>query len=207
MLTKWIKALLLLLLLGLPVASYLFLQSFGENKYEIPIFYEDGIPDPLPECAENQKPHLIDRFVDEGPCQPWNCSDIDGKLVVFSFIKKGCTTTHLSEIARVCNNYSDQILFQAVTVLLDPKVSGEAHDRYNSLYDLSHGIWSLWPYHATVASLVQCGFNLSMDCNSSEQVVLVDNLFQIRGYYLASDPQDMDRLVTEITLLLMETEN
>ncbi len=203
---KRVKALLLLLLLGMPIAFYLFLQGFGENVYNIPVFYENGIPDPIPGCAKDPKPHLIDEFISKGPCQLWNCPDIDGKFVVFSFVQTGCSTTQFSEIARVCNVFRDQVLFKTVTVLLDSEVSAELPDQNASLYGLSQDDWSWWPYHQSVASLVQCGFNLSLDCNSWEKLVLVDNLFQIRGYYLATDPEEMDRLVTEINLLLMEVD-
>ena len=205
--TKWVRVPLLFFLLGMPVAFYIFLQSFGENEYDLPVLYEDGIPDPIPGCAENRKPHAIEQLVNEGPCQSWDCSDIDGKLVIFSFAKMGCTTTHLGEIARICNIYRNQSLFHAVTVPLDSEVQPKTQDQNASLYGLSQDIWSWWPYYQNVASLVQCGFNLNMDCNTSDQVVLVDSLFQIRGYYLASDLQEMDRLVTEIKLLLMNMDS
>ena len=204
---KWIQALLLFLLLGMPITLYLFLQGFGENVYNIPVFYENGIPDPIAGCTENPKPHLINEFVNEGPCQLWNCADIEEKFVIFSFIKDGCDSTHFEEIARVCNVYRNQILFKAITVLLDSEVSAGAMDQNARLYGFSQDVWSWWPYHQAVTPLVQCGFNLSMDCISAGQVVLVDNLFQIRGYYLASDPEEMDRLVVELNLLFGEADS
>ena len=51
---------------------------------------------------------------------------------------------------------------------------------------------------------MSCGFNLSLDCSSTEQAVLVDQNAQIRGYYRVGDTEELDRLVTEITILLKQ---
>ncbi|MGI9549577.1 MAG: hypothetical protein ACR2MT_00145 [Aurantibacter sp.] len=202
--SKRLKALLLLLLLGMPVLLYLFLQGFGENQYQIPIFYQDGIISPIHGCSENLTPHSIDGFINEGPCSIWDCSQVNEKLIVFSLVGSECTNSVISEIARICNVFQDQPFFHAVSVSMSPNFSDDLIKTNAELYSLPKELWSLWSYHQAVNPLVKCGLNLDTNCQSAEQVVLVDNKYQIRGYYDATDPQEMDRLITEFKILLAE---
>ncbi len=199
---RWVKVPLLFVLLGIPVVLYLFLQEFGKNEFDLPVYYHEGISDPVSGCETNLVPHTIKQFVGELPCQLWDCSVVGEKLVVFSFIKSGCSTDHLGEIARVCNYFEDQTMLHTITVPMDAGVSEEVLNLNTKFYGLTREVWSWWQYQSNVIDLVQCGFNLSLDCATSAQVVLLDKQFQIRGYYLASDLQEMDRLLTEIKILL-----
>jgi len=204
--SKWIKTLLLLFLLGMPVALYLFLQGFGENKYTVPVYYEDGISDPNTACTDHQRPHLVDRFLKESPSLSRNDYDIQENLVVFCFVKMDCSDRQLEELARVSNQFREESKFHAVTVSMDIDASEQQHQVSKGLYGLTSEVWSWWGFHNTVPALIQCGFNLALDCTTAEQLVLMDSKFQIRGYYRATDFQEIDRLVTEIQLLLMEME-
>lgn len=199
-----VKALLLLLLLGLPVLLYLFLQGFGENEYSIPVFYEDGVPNPKTGCTESKNAHSIETLLKGESCEAWNCSQIEGKLVLFGFIKSGGDEEPISEMARVCNLFQDQTLFRAVTLSTDPGITNVDIDQKKSQYSIKPGTWSWWSFDDAVYSLVNCGFNLDLDDELSKQVVLVDHRYRIRGYYQADDPEDIDRLVTEISILLTE---
>ena len=121
MLKSWSKPLLLMLLLGMPVALYLFLQNFGENEYQIPILFEDGIESPLPNCPNGKEPHLVKNFFTEAFCEIWDCTETEGKLVVYSLYSNKCSTSPLVEVARVCNNFRDQLKFHMITIPLVPR--------------------------------------------------------------------------------------
>lgn len=198
-----VKVLLLILILGMPVLIYLFLQGFGENKYEIPVFYQDGLPDPKQDCSELKIPHRIDYLINKGPCKSWNCSLIEQKLVLFSFASSNCQH-NLGEIARVGNLFKDQSKFKAVTLSLDSALSNNIMAPYFKQYPIAQNAWLWWSYSAETNLILECGFNLTQDCSSTQQAVLVDQDFQIRGYYLVNDAEELDRLVTEITILLKD---
>jgi protein SCO1/2 len=202
--SKPFQALLLLILLAMPVFFYLFLQKFGENEYKIPVYYQQGT-NPLPGCNESAKPHIISPYFLEDPCREWNCSFIKNKLAVFSFSKAGCSTKALNEVARVCNVYRDQPLFHSVTLAVDGSITKDLVNQQSELYSLPANVWSWWIYDSSVETLVKCGFNLDLDCSLVSQVILVDQEKQIRGYYNADDPEEMDRLVTEFEILIKES--
>ena len=203
MLSKQLKALLLLILLGMPVLFYLFLQSFGENKYEIPIFFEDGISDRLSGC-EREVPHTIDNYFQSEACDDWSCSEVAGKYTVFCFIKSNCQSDAISELARVSNVFREKPFFHAVTIALDSLTDQRVLTKQVELYSLPESVWSWWSFQQGTEHLVRCGFNLNIDCDASHMVILVDSEYRIRGIYNSQDEQEMDRLVTEYQILEAE---
>ena len=204
MLNSWSKQLLLTLLLAMPVALYLFLQSFGENEYQIPILFEDGIVSPLPNCPNSEEPHLVKNFITEASCKIWDCTEVEGKLVVYSLYNNKCSTSQLVEVARVCNNFRDQPKFHVITIPIVPQPLTSEEISEIQLYGSNEERWSWWPYQPDVDQIVRCGFNLQQNCLSTEQVILVDSQSKIRGYYQATDPEEIDRLITEIHILLRD---
>ena len=203
---KWTKSLLLLLLLGMPVALYLFLQGFGENQYTIPIFYENGVEHPLPGCGNHNGLHFADTYISKTACDLWRCKASEKKLKLFSFALEDCPTNQMEEFARVSNIFRDQDMLQSVTLSLSPEVESAA------IYDQMHlygelPMWSWWSFHPDAKEFVRCGLRLEVDCTITEQLVLLDSQYRVRGYYQIANTQDLDRLVTEIQILLIEQEN
>lgn len=47
------KPILLFLALLLPMLVYIFLKQFGRNRFDLPVFYEEGIGRELPGCPPN----------------------------------------------------------------------------------------------------------------------------------------------------------
>ncbi len=198
-----VKVPLLIFILGMPVLIYLFLQGFGENKYEIPIVYPDGIPELDPNCPGASVPHKIDRVINQEPCSTWNCSSIGQKLVLFSFAGSDCQD-NLAEIARVCNLFKDESRFSTITLALDSAKSQRVLNRYFEQYPIAQDAWIWWSFHQFTTPVLNCGLNLKQDCSIAKQVVLVDSDYQIRGYYQIEDAEEFDRMVTEINILLKE---
>ena len=203
MFSKQLKALLLLILLGMPVLFYLFLQSFGENKYEVPVFFENGIPDRVSGC-ETDEPHSLTNYFQSDACDTWSCSQVVGKYTVFCFIKSECETEAISQFARVNNLFRDQSTFHAVAVALDSVTDQQALTNQLELYKIPKNLWSWWTYQQGTETLVRCGFNLNIDCNASQTMVLIDKDYRIRGIYNSQDEEEMDRLVTEYQILQAE---
>jgi len=199
-----VKVLLLILILGIPVLLYLFLQSFGENQYQVPVMHEEGIADRDENCPPGTKPHTIDPLIRLGPCELWDCSDVEDKLVLYSFMKTDCNTEGLSQVVRVCNQYKNEPLFRAVTISLDQGADSVKIFDIAEQYSIQPEELSWWHFDEKTLLVMHCGFNLFQDCSVTQKAVLVDPDSRIRGYYDLDDPQEIDRLVTEIAILLSE---
>jgi len=193
---------MLLLLLGLPVALYIFLQEFGDNNYQVPIFYQDGITNPLnKDCNLMEGEHMVSNFV-------VTSSNLDKilnqkSILVVAFAQASCDENVLPELARVCNQFKQREDFNALTLAVDSTASDESQLQLTKSYAIPEQKWS-WSSFSNIENLVNCGFNLEVTCNLSNQLVLIDKQSRIRGYYLVQDPEELDRLITEVNILFRE---
>lgn len=49
-----VKIIFLLAILAVPVVIFLFLKTFGENKYAVPVYHHEGVLADFPECDFNE---------------------------------------------------------------------------------------------------------------------------------------------------------
>ena len=183
---------------------YLFLRSFGENKYEIPIYYQDGIYEQLPGCSRGEKPHSLSTFLQKDLCKIWDCSDLTGKHTIISLIKSDCKEEVISQVARISNIFREEPSFHALMLPLDSIANQKLLHQQRELYALPEELWSWWSYQEGTDQLLRCGLNLTNDCSSINKVILIDQDYRIRGIYTITDVEELDRLVTEFRILLGE---
>jgi hypothetical protein len=164
--------------------------------------YEDGIAGNSGKCPQGSKPHAIDQFIKAGPCEIWDCSQVEDKLVLYGFMKSGCNTEGLSQVLRVSNQHKKEPLLHTVVVSLDPQTDSGLASEIVGQYSMQQEVWSWWSFDETTALLMNCGFNLIPECSATQQAVLVDQLSRIRGYYILEDAEEVDRLATELAILL-----
>jgi len=208
--SRWIKTALLVITLAAPVLIYLFLQSFGENRYQVTLYYPQGIEAPLSGCHDGNQPHQISQL----PGKNWQndavkSEDLRDQLTVISFLNPACESHKpvLDEVARVCNNYRDDQRVKGITLAVNPKVDNNLYQQRSAAYNLRVDNWDLISWDSTTKQVVNCALNLPHDCTTSTTLVLVDGKRQIRGYYLAEDKEEVDRLITEIEILLVNGED
>ena len=197
---KWLKTLMLLLLLGLPIVLYLFLQGFGENKYQIPVYYEGGVDNKLrPDCADTPGQHFISNFVKPET----GLSDLlSGEtILVFGFVQSECSIGVQEELARIVNQFKQISEFKAITLTSDTSVTSDHQMGLKKRYIIPEPVWTQL-FYPDSDQLINCGFNLRNDCELSKQLILVDQQSRIRGYYMVEDAEELDRLTTEINILL-----
>lgn len=206
MTSRRVRTLLLLIILGIPVLLYLFLQGFGDNQYQVPVLHKQGFAVLQEGCEDMPAPQAIDQFIHQGPCQRWHCDYLHGKLVLFNFQLSGCGPDYLSEVARVCNQYHSSSKFMAVTIGMDSLTRDTEVVRQISQYTIDNKRWLWWSFDEVVFDLAACGFNLELDCSLAAKSVLIDSMNRIRGYYDLADPQELDRLNTEIAILNQENQ-
>ncbi len=202
------KVALLIATLALPVVLYLFLRNFGENQYQVAIIYEEGITDPLEGCPATHDAQLSDfSFIDAEQAKG-SFSEQTGRIYVFSFMQKGCDPQGkvLNEVARVANDFRDDLRVGVISMQVDTSHAVESWLELKSTYSLRSDNWNLWQV-PDAPSIVRCGFNLDIEnCEAAQQLVLLDGLLRIRGVYQAGDLEEVDRLITELEILLLNEE-
>lgn len=59
---KILQISLLILILIIPLGIILFLNAFGDNRYDIPVYYQKNYQMPFEECGTSAGPHYISNF-------------------------------------------------------------------------------------------------------------------------------------------------
>lgn len=177
---KLIKWLFLFMLIALPVSVYVFLQAFGENKFTIPIYHEEGITDIVTGCNQNLGQHIVPAFVENDSISTQNLIGIViyniGDVDKAQELDKSNNLLMLDEKLDVWNN----VVYQDLTSKTDELVK------------------------FANCGLVLRNIEVVGDYIKNDTLVLVDNQRRIRGYYSVLDRVEVDRLITEVNVLLTE---
>lgn len=196
------KAGILLLLLALPVFIWLFLKFFGQNRFEVPVYYEEGTSQQG--CPDDQQPHVIPPFSLQSLSKDVPATEkmLNGRVSAVFFLNPPCDAACIQvmeELARVQDVFEKQGPVQLITISNFKADARELATRFNSREDR----WKfLMGESQEVQDLKRCGFVLTQPPETNPSVVLIDEKRRIRGYYAGTDPEDMDRLILEIRILL-----
>lgn len=209
---------MLLLILAIPVLIYIFLQKFGSNTYTIPVFYEAGIPSTLENCNFSDGQHYIPDFeVINQDSATITDAVLENNINIVDFFFTSCPDVcpiMSSEISRVQDAFQGRERVKVLSFTVDPTYDKPAvlkdyAEQYNALPEK-------WQFatgdKAEIYALARCGFLLPVqegdggksDFIHSEKLILVDGNKRIRGYYDGTSRKDVDRLITEINILLEE---
>lgn len=171
------KIAFLVIALIVPSLIYLSLRGFGENKFEIPVYYQTGMP--FDGClTKGEEPHLF-QF------EPYELQSTQ----LFYLPQWVNDDSFYQQCARIKEKHPN-VVFTAIADTSNYKnlervllISDEAH-----LYEI-----------------VNCGLVLGQEVEIStpifNQLVLVDINKQIRGYFNGNELEDMDRLDMELDIL------
>ncbi|WP_017729941.1 SCO family protein [Nafulsella turpanensis] len=203
-------------LLIFPVFLIWFLRTFGENKFSIPVFHQDATAITSEFCSPQEGQHYIPAFNfvnKEG--EFLSESHLSGKLTVVSFFNSHCQESCQrlnNELLRLQGNFETEPAVQLLSVSTDPERDTPAELKaYTEEKGLSKPKWEFVTGEKNaVEQLIRCGFVLPLISSSAAiatpanlQLVLVDGQRRIRGYY-TSERKEIDRLITEIKILLEE---
>ncbi|MCY7353312.1 MAG: SCO family protein [Cytophagaceae bacterium] len=226
------KAGILITVLVVPAFIFLFLRTFGENRFALRRYYpltdsttERVLMRPTPnarffEAKEDTIFHTIPSFsLTDEQSKTVTEKAIRGKIHVADFFFTRCETVCpklSSQLSRVQEIFIDNPDVRLVSYTVDPD-----HDtpdvlrRYAKEYDAEPGKWYfLTGQKQEIYDLAQKGYfvavqakgdgqdNPSETFTHSEKLVLVDKEGTIRGYYDGTDKVDVDRLILEIRVLL-----
>jgi len=180
---KIYKITVLIIALVVPSLIYIFLRSFGENTFNIPIFYDKGIS--IEGCSNQDSIQHLVKF---------ESYPLEG-IRLFYFPKWVNDDAFLRQCGRI-NSKWPHVIFTAIAdttyqnnfgnILL---VSGE-----QQLFEIANCVLVLGQDHFIESPLYN-------------QLVLVDSKKRIRGYFEGNELKEMDRLDIELDILSRETYN
>lgn len=194
------KPLILLFTLAIPVALFLFLKFFGENKYEVPVFFENGIEG----CINATSPHVMDisQLFDEQEGERAKtftviavidtAADDNLKMLITEMIqiqdaffgKPGPTFIFISENASS----------ESVARRLDLSVKTGLEEKNTILKQFQD---------EQFRDFLHCGLGLTANGEHQKtDLVLVDDIGRVRGFYPRNDAEQTDRLIIELKILL-----
>lgn len=217
---KKLKTGILLILLVVPVLLFTFLKVFGKNHYSLPIIYaKDSVKvDGRWKVTKADKIPQFE-FIDQKGKKFDSKKDLKGKIYVTEFFFTTC-----GSICPVMSNQlqrlQDKIKDKPVLILshtIDPeKDTQKVLDDYAQRYEANYGQWyfltgdkkkiydlALKDYKVNALDV---GDVITPDFAHTSKLTLVDTQGRIRGYYTGTDPKEIDRLATEIDILLQEKE-
>ncbi len=202
----------------IPVLIYLFLRTFGENHYSVPVFYESGLSTIYGDCPSDSTQHLVPNFsLTNQSNQVIEGTSLNDKITIVDFFFTSCPSIcpiMSSQMERVQDAFKDNPNIQILSVSVDPTYdSVEVLKSYAQKHQAIDGFWHfLTGDKDNIYELATCGFALpTIDGNGdpdefvhSDKFVLVDKERRIRGYYSGTNREEVDRLILEIKILLYE---
>lgn len=214
---RLLQGLVLVCILLVPVLIFMFLKSFGNNTYDIPIFFEQGVDNPFKECPiTDTTQHYIPKFTfinQKGASV--GSEEMKGKITVVDFFFTSCPSicpVMSSEMERVNDMFRDEPKLQILSISIDPTYdTPEILQEYADKHNAKAGKWNfLTGDKSEIYQLAKCGFILPTldgmgvpdDFGHSDKFVLIDELGRIRGYYSGTNREEVDLLMLEAKILL-----
>ncbi|SHO65289.1 SCO family protein [Algoriphagus zhangzhouensis] len=212
-----LQGFVLVCVLLIPVLIFMFLRGFGENHYDLPIFYQNGVDNPFKECNfEDSTQHYIPEFAftnQEG--KTIGRKDMEGKITIVDFFFTSCPSicpVMSKEMERVNDMFRNNPEVQILSISIDPEYdTPEILQEYANEHHATPGKWHfLSGSKLETYELARCGFILPTvdglgnpdDFIHSDKFTLVDDQGRIRGYYSGTNREDVDLLMLETKVLL-----
>ena len=141
---------------------------------------------------------------------PFGLQNLKGKISIVNFMFTNCPgicPVMSGNLAKLYNQFFSEPKLQIVSISVDPD-----RDTLAALRDYAQGFGvndSRWQFLCMpindVVNLSENGFKLTaqdLPSGHSSRFVLVDSKGQIRGYYIGTDPDEVDKLARDIPGLL-----
>lgn len=212
-----LQGFVLVCILLIPVLIFMFLKGFGNNTYDLPVYFEKGVDNPFQTCPiSDTTQHFIPEFSfvnQEG--QMKGKADMLGKITVVDFFFTSCPSicpVMSKEMERVNDMFRDEPVVQILSISIDPEYdTPEILKEYADKHNAEAGKWDfLSGDKLATYELARCGFVIPTidgfgvpdDFVHSDKFILVDELGRIRGYYSGTNREDVDLLMLETKVLL-----
>nr|WP_262907868.1 SCO family protein [Hymenobacter sp. 15J16-1T3B] len=214
------QVLILGLLLLAPVLAFLFLYGFGTNHFALPTYYPDRV-DSTQVGGKWQRDTVFHRVGDfrlQTQSGQWLTQrDLDGDVYVASFFFATCPQVCPrlnTQLQRVQEKYRKEPRVKLLSYTVDPqhdsvavlaeyaKQYGAMPDKWFFLTGPKDSINRLAQQEYKVTAPGPAMIAGTPGLVHSQRLLLVDRDKRIRGVYDGLDPKEIDRLMTEIRILL-----
>lgn len=198
---KGTKLLLLSVMLIFPILIYLFLQAFGENKYDLPVFPEGAVE--VGDCGRFNPGYRVDTL---------RCPTVGGALFLLSLADANYLLHFPDPDEKIQNQEANELRrFLQKSGAVSFKMITFASAADSGFWDNQAGFSNDIEWLVTTRCTE--GLREMMDCQlllpiaeikvkaSSSRLVLVDQEGKLRGFYVPSDKEDVDRLTVEMEIL------
>lgn len=212
------KVLILGILLLVPIFLFLFLKGFGTNHYSLPTYYpviDAKTEQPVVQNGDTIFQKIPDFRLVSQEGKIVSQADFQGKIYVANFFFASCQDVckkMSAQMVRVNEAFRNEPSLKLVSYTVDPDRDSVATlKRYAEMYQARPDKWLfLTGAKKAIYDLAQDGYKVSAmqapgtipDFIHSENLILIDKNKHVRGIYNGTDPKDVDRLITEITVLL-----
>lgn len=196
---KGFKLIILFVTIALPVGIFLFLKLYGENRFDIPIYYQEENTVIDADCGIISFPFIVPRFEtftsDSSMLPKIELADIN----LFSILpnEKDIRET-LNQIDRLKATFSNQSQVKFF-LLQTGDIKLPSLENYENILN-NEGVFDF----VKCGLLVPAYFDITNETKhfATGYAVLVDKDRRIRGYYEISDREEVDRIISEIDILL-----
>lgn len=196
---KGFKLIILFVTIALPVGIFLFLKLYGENRFDIPIYYQEENTVIDADCGIISFPFIVPRFEtftsDSSMLPKIELADIN----LFSILpnEKDIRET-LNQIDRLKATFSNQPQVKFF-LLQTGDIKLPSLENYENILN-NEGVFDF----VKCGLLVPAYFDITNETKhfATGYAVLVDKDRRIRGYYEISDREEVDRIISEIDILL-----
>ncbi len=212
------KVLILGLLLLVPIFLFLFLKGFGTNHYSLPTYYpaiDEATEQPIVNNGDTVFQKIPDfRFVSQEG-KTVSQADLNGSVYIANFFFASCQDIckkMSAQMERVNDAFRNNPQVKLISYTVDPERDSVAVlKRYAEMYQADPNKWLFVTGSKNqLYEHAQNGYKVSAmqapgtipNFIHSEKLILVDKEKHVRGIYDGTNPQDVDRLITEITVLL-----
>ncbi|GEO05252.1 hypothetical protein AAE02nite_29160 [Adhaeribacter aerolatus] len=213
------KVLLLGVLLIVPILVYLFLKVFGTNHYSLrtymPVIEDTG--EPLVRNGDTVFHRVPDFSLTSQTGKTVSQQDLQGKIYVANFFFASCKDVckkMSNNLGQVQEAFAKEPKVKIVSYTVDPERDSVAVlSKYAETYGAKPDKWYLLTGpKRQIYQLAQEGYRLPAmqapslipDFIHSEKLLLIDEEKHVRGIYDGTNEEDVDRLITEIHVLLQE---
>ncbi|MGY6559542.1 MAG: SCO family protein [Nitritalea sp.] len=213
---RMLQGLVLVCILLVPILIFLFLKAFGENQYDIPLLFEDGVENVYHDCVYDEGvQHTIPYFeLTSHREDALGREEMTGKVTIVDFFFTSCPSicpVMSTEMERVDDAFRGDDRVQIFSISIDPEYdTPEVLREYADFHRASDKWHFLTGDKDAIYELARCGFILpTIDGGDdpeefvhSDKFVLIDDQGRIRGYYSGTNRKDVDLLILETKVLL-----
>ncbi len=217
---RLLQGMVLVCILLIPVLVFVFLRGFGQNEYDLPIYFQNGVDNPFLECpVKDSTQHYIPEFsFKDQNGESVGRAQMEGKITIVDFFFTSCPSicpVMSKEMERVDDMFRDKPMVQIMSISIDPEYdTPEILKAYADEHNATPGKWHFLsgPKEETYR-LAKCGFIIpTVDGNGvpddfvhTDKFMLIDELGRIRGYYSGTNREEVDMLILETKVLLHGT--